>query len=383
LFLKVVKKYSFFAHACQTLVNIVLIYTHPFGVFSCVIQNAMLAFMWPKINFKKNWLVSQAVLGLFVAALVLLLGVKQNDIDFISKPTVYSLLEVFEAFSYGGPRQAHCGVGLWVEAGRLAGPRLLTVFFLVLAALGALLSLRGKPEPAQVLLPREKTVFLLMWLSVPILSAYFFSLVFFPVYLTRYLIICAPAFYILVSCGISGLKSRAYRAMAVAAVVLLNIFALHLLYYPGASGSWKRSAEFVRENIGPRESIVFIPSMQLVPFWYYYKYFEASPLKDVDNAGKKVSGVWRTEFDDGANKIFAVDLKADRLSSAAVFSRIMDGSDGIWLIVSPYWPGFENSAGFADRLGHRYLQDRIYTDDYNGVEVRHYGRIPAQARQPR
>lgn len=366
-FLRIVEKNRLSSYVSYGIVNIFLLYTHPYGLFLVIVQNLAALFLWRKTSFKKSWWLVQAVVLVFLIPLISSFFGRPNlnEIDYIPRPDLRILLETFEVFSYGGPRQAHGGLGFIIDCGRLIIPRILSFIFAGFFILGLIPFKKTESN-------RESVLLLMLWLAVPIAAAYIFSKFFFPVYLTRYLIFVTPPFYVIIARGIARISKPAYQLATVFIILIFSAFCLDVLYHPGPKGNWKDLAGCLRNNIKQQDSIVFVPLRQIVPFWYYYNYQAKKPLSNIDKHGKRIGGRWQSEFFDGSIYVAGVGLNSQEDDIQKQLIHLAKNKGDVWLIVSPDWIGQEKLSLVQEYLGESYFIESKKHFDYNGVDLVRY-----------
>jgi mannosyltransferase len=369
LFLKILKKGSRLLHLAYIATNILLIFTHPYGLFNLAAQSIYLIFTWNKVSHRKRWLVSQGIILLFAIFLgILLSGDHSNEVNFIPKVNFRSLVDVFESFSYGGYRQVHAGVGFEIDAKRLIIPRIGAGILFFLCVLGIISPRKPASENKDI---SGSIVFLTLWLFIPILGAFLISRLVLPIYLTRYFVAVVAAFYILVAKGLERISIAAYRITLIF-IMATCLISIHILLTPEESGDWRGASGFIKANIQASDTLIFAPINQIVPFWYYYKYEFKHPLKDIDRNGKRINGKFIDQFKDNANSVLGIGLYSDNESILNKLKDLPKDKADIWLIISPNWIGDLASGIIKRQLDKYYIVKESKDYSYNGVEIFHY-----------
>jgi mannosyltransferase len=95
--------------------------------------------------------------------------------------------------------------------------------------------------------------------------------VFHPAWRERYLIICLPAFLLLVSHALDEIPRALVRNVALAVVGGLSLLALGLYYAPSVKGAadWRAAAAFVSPQSARGGALLFLPPTGYVPVAYY------------------------------------------------------------------------------------------------------------------
>jgi uncharacterized membrane protein len=151
------------------------------------------------------------------------------------------------------------------------------IAWVILAAL-PLLVLARHPR----LLARPAAV--LIWLALPIAASYLISFVS-PIYAPRYLIVIAPALYLLIAVGVERVASRFWPAAPLALAVLAVTAApvLSAAYTVPLKEDYRRAAGFLKEQARPDDAVVIMAGYLEYAFIYYGVDGE-TPLGDVSSA---------------------------------------------------------------------------------------------------
>ena len=129
----------------------------------------------------------------------------------------------------------------------------------------------------------KKYVFLLMWLFTPILMPILITIAFpsSPVFgFVQYTIFASPAYYLIVSKGIS--KSR-ICPIVLGILLILSILPICSYYSNFDKQQWREAAEYFKMNRSLNELIVVNVPANILPLSYYYPYVDnVVGIKDVD-----------------------------------------------------------------------------------------------------
>jgi len=377
IFIRLLDKERLILYALYLLINGLMVYTHPFGVYVILIQVLYLLIISKKLKFKTHFLVAQILLVIFSSVFLVWLSKRvgnsiNNEISYIPTPNFKSLLETLEVFSYGGYRQAHGGISFQTSAHRLLIPRILTLFLSCLFIFFFLPNKKNQLTDSSQLSCRNKDLFFSLWLSLPIGITYLFSIIIKPIYLNRYFLVTSVAFYVIIAKAITLLPNIKARILSIVLIVILTVNSLGILYKPGSNADWRKVAGYTMSNIKQGDVIMLVPIMQIVPFWYYYKYAARSNLADIDKFGKRINNKWHVEFSDGDHLVsgFTPDMSKDYIESRITDFRAR--GNNICLVISPYWVGRDFYQAIISALKGGYILKGSKYFDYSGVEVLFY-----------
>jgi mannosyltransferase len=239
-----------------------------FAFFIPLIEFAFILCTW-RINYTilRRW-----TLGQFVAALALspwivaifLSGYRNFGIGWIPRPQWYAPLQTLWNF----------GIGYTQVITPLV---VVSLFVFWLAFIGGLVSGAGDQAPVRL--------FLGLWVGLPIGITFLMSFRR-PFYVDRYLIICLPAFLILVARGALHPRPRLARwgwalALLVAASVGLNRVYFDAEYY--TKEDWRGVAQYIAQHEQPGDVIALRLASSALPFNYYYQgQLERVPITNLD-----------------------------------------------------------------------------------------------------
>jgi len=358
----------------NSVVNVLSVFTHPYGLAIIVSQN--LFFM--TIKEKPPKLINNWYLGQFMTFLFLLpwffLPQQQymNDLLWwIPHLSGRIFWETLETFSFGGPRYGldDFKIKIWYL---YAAGYLLVAAYVSLLLFG--LFKNGKPESRNEL---SKKIFLLIWLFCPILLAALVSL-YRQVYLIKHLIYVLPAFCLLCGLGLSKIQRKIARVALLLLVIIASVFPLYVMYANDFNIDWRSPASYIRDNMGEKDTIIISNLNEIVPFMYYFNYGDPAPLKGIGIFGRNTGKGWLSAFPVNGHCIIGISGDKGHNSTpmlrdfnSLVFSnRFGWMNNDIWL-ASSRW-GKKDVLDYMTRFfldKHYRLAHRV---SFGGVEVFHF-----------
>jgi len=268
------------------LTNILLAYTHIFGIFIILAQ--VFYFILFRRNYSKAWLkfwAAQAITFLFFLPwmVVLVTSTFQDSVQTLNWIPEPSFTQVAQS------------IASLMGAGYL--PRAVGIFFvlvlLFLCLAGVIYVSQGQQQyksnsRLQIMTPKAwatsivepRTAMLLVWLLFPIIITLILSFAVRPLFVSRYLIGVIPVFSLLAAQGINNIGSlvnaRAIRAniaflTPLSLIVLITLPGLYDYYSQTQKDQWREATKLIQELEEPGDGIVFNRRYFRIPFDYYYR----------------------------------------------------------------------------------------------------------------
>ena len=346
--------------------TVLLLYTTLWGIFVVVVQN--LFFFLQKITQRKRWIVTQIVIFLIfliwlIPFFVFLCEQKEYVkacIQWIPRPEFNSLIETFKAFSYGGSRYG--GWDFFItpeEIGLSQGLLYVMGIFFILGIIPF-----KKTE-------RPTAYFAGLWLFVPLMAMFIFSLSYYSVFLVRYLIFALPAYYLLVAKGIERIKKRLYKILIILVIAILTLPSLIVYYTKTLKMDWRGAIDYVESRIEKDEIIIMAPSDRSQMFAYYGK----KGVKFQDKTKVKIALVKEL----GVNMLkggFSYNNRDNSLLGInnleqfqeMVSRRKINKEDSFWIIFITRW--FKNYKSIQNYCGKNW--HRVKTKQFEGIDIQYY-----------
>ena len=347
------------------LINTLIIGTHPIGIFIVGAETLCFLFIIKTLSKKKR---SELVLvfagNILEACCVIYGGVIMNiaemNMTYVEKFNVQSLWETIQAFVYGGPRQIQGGTGVEIKS-----------VFMPIFKVVSLLHI-GSLIVGIYFLCKEnliKRVIVFFWLSALPLGMTLCSLFFCDIYVVKYSLVSAAAYYILFVNMIRQTPGFVQHFI-VTGVLIVNVFALHAYYRNVMPLEWENAADYVKTFVSQKDMFLFLPSEQLLPFWYYFSKNKNQRLKKVESdiAPHQSDEVCSYEIEGYKVKCFEKQSGEKYIKEHIEnFSYL---KNRYVAVMSPFWPGNERSCvAVYDFLKKNYvLQEENYFEKI-GVRV--------------
>lgn len=269
-FLKIQRNASAGNLAGYVLFSILLLYSHVYGIFVIIAQNAYFAalcFLSGKSSRcgTGKWISVQFTLAaLFVPWLpVFMSRVREVAQKFwIARPDHNTLMDSFSIFASQSPLlllillalSALAAVSIENGRGRVDGGS----FF------RSVERMQWKIRPANT----ESVCFLLLWLTIPIAIPFVISLVSRPIYLTRYAIAASVAFFLLAAAGLSRLRGF-FKWTAFVLIAALSLFKLDGYYSDTGREQWKDVAQHIDAHSRRGDLLIFKSPAGILPYDFY------------------------------------------------------------------------------------------------------------------
>jgi mannosyltransferase len=272
---------------CYSLADILLIYTHIYGLFT--VGSQVLYFFLFRRRYAKAgtvfWGAQVATLvsfspWIFVLLTSTLRGVAISGLAWLPTPSLGDIMNTLSSY---------------VGAGLLWPLLVLTFLFLCLSGVVYIPRTRprrGLAKPLQstkqtspgILIAEPKTALLLVWFFFPLVMSLFLSFTVRPIFWGKYLIGITPALYLLAARGIDNINSFVntyvirvnvtYVLVTYILLALIVLFSLPGLYdyyaYPQRE-QWREVANLVQSTSQPGDVVVLCPGGYRSAFDYYYE----------------------------------------------------------------------------------------------------------------
>ncbi|MFH2145769.1 MAG: glycosyltransferase family 39 protein [Candidatus Omnitrophota bacterium] len=330
------KNYVFFAIGMLT-----IFYTNFLAaIIMSIIYNVF--YLAYKAKMKK-WLISQVLIILF-ASLLIIPAIKYYHIEVEHDKNCPAenrniLSSIIEDFSYG-KYLSQGGNGRYRDPHRPWASKGLFYLFISIVIYVSFkiyfMLIRSKKKRYKI---SAEVIFITIWFIVTLVGFFIINR-FIPIgRWSKTAIIVLPAFYLSISLCIRQL-SRVFRALSIILIVLFSVVSLFSFYYPSDNKSWREIAELIKSNIKEGDVLIFAPSLQLVPFRYYYEYNMQRQLAAI-KYGDSDSGILtknnrQTDFYNECNLV--VGIKFNELENFIKKKSVFKyKKNNFWLIISPGW----------------------------------------------
>ena len=258
--------------AVSLLCNLLMVWTHIFSVFFFVSQGLVL--LGRIRQYRWRFVLWGVLNGLFLISALLW-------IKLLDPGTVLAAASWIPKPQFLGKG----GAGVWGFILSCAGSQRVAVFaphlgmaeFLLAAVVclaliaggGALLRMPGSADLRAGLSPREKLLFLVVWLLAPPVILFVLSYLWVPCFVNRYAFYCLIPFCILAAGGMARLRSRWLCASAILALFTLMSFqTLPLLRVPCRT-DWGATASLVQRRAGQGAPVLALDPADIYTLDYY------------------------------------------------------------------------------------------------------------------
>lgn len=269
LFLKAIELPSWKIWCGYAVVSALAVHTHFYA-------GLVLAAQWLSLCVLPRRMVPlKYLLGAWLIAAVLIspaaLFVFRHSEGHINWLPPFSWLEVY-----------HTAIFFAADGGKFAGNMLLG-FCLVALPVAARASRRKPDEP----LRRWKQLFPWFWLLAPMVITAVGS-IWTPMFFHRFLIVCLPAFIVLIAWGLTNFPRSTAAVAVFASLSIVTVF----LSYSRTRENWRDAANFVSSEAQPGDAILFYRGYSDTPFYYYESRSPAEnrPERIQDNSVIALSG---------------------------------------------------------------------------------------------
>lgn len=315
--------------------SILLLFTHPFGVFILLVQNTFFFTLYihegsDLVSSLKGWILLQILLFIsFIPLLSGYLGMASGiqsgqGLSWLSKPTIGTVLLVFNEYS---------------------GHILLFILFVLVMGIYTYQRYRKgfkdddkekeedkkERELKSVLDLRtwidifgssERIYFLALWILVPNILPFIASLLWKPIYgPPKYTIAASLGFYVLVALSISRLDMKKLKIGFVVLILLIGAFNLGMYYSTPEKEQWEDVAGLIDEEAEREDMVIFNAGFTQFCFDYY------SDREDLVKRSfpNETRPRWPSKLSRN------VDVNQSHMDE---LNNLTEGRDRVWLVLS-------------------------------------------------
>lgn len=277
--------------------SLLLVFCHTFGVFVLAAQNLHFFLNWKKRkNLLLKWVACQTALFLSLGAYFLpiylnnrqIAGAANPLLSWIPDPSLGSVLRTFYIYLF--PLRYDLSWKLiflnFVVGGLCFGAGLLIFTLGKKRGLWSEAPAQSAPLPDILLRSRDELLLVACWLGCPIVFPFLLSKIFGPMYLDRYTISAAPAFYLLIAFALVNLRRWIPMFVTLLTLVILMLPGLFYYYQADVKEQWRELAGYLDAQASPEEVLVFAPDLsgwQQQSFgWYSRGNFQTCGLGQAD-----------------------------------------------------------------------------------------------------
>lgn len=258
--------------------TVLVLYSHPYGVFHVAAQNIMFGVLWllgrPLRIGWLGWIGVQSLLGIAFSPWIL---VTMRNIRRVYQGQLSPLVP--SIWDIPGALKAFAGDADFIA--NWSGERYWLGGLFVLVMLAGLVPVRwgSKYDADAGYLGNEDSpvrrwgvVLIVTWLLCTILIPYGVSLLSTPVFSNRYMISGSFAFVLLVAGGIQRIPWKPAQWTVGAAIVATQAYILIPYYTQVNKEQWREAAAYVESRLRPDDLLLFhAPYCRTCVYWYYTK----------------------------------------------------------------------------------------------------------------
>ena len=262
-FLQLLQKNSFRSSILYTISTILLVYTHHYAIFILVSQNIFFFTVYIFNTNRKHltlrqWILLQLLFFVLYLPIIYLAmhADALSDSYWMNAPNYKAIPGVLLSYS-----------GSWILFVIFFILSMISVFNLKSILLHKDLkdyteSFFDKTENSE-LTYIEKIYFLVLWISVPIIIPFLISVMFAPVFQSRFLIGGAAAFFILVAKGIESFGNKKTIISIAGVIIVLSFFNAGNYYTAVRKHEWQEAILYLESEAENGDPILINPSYEL------------------------------------------------------------------------------------------------------------------------
>lgn len=220
---------------------VLLIFTHIYGWFVLLLENIWFIYKIKKKQAqitRTNWLLLQTIIVILIIPYMLV---------FIPK-----VINLMQNYWLKKPTILHLGGALLQFSGSLS----LMILFVMLILYAGIKTFKDKITKYKF---KEGALFMILWISIFLLTTFILSQFITPIFLPRYAISASIPFYFLVALAIEGLPKRTLKIVTVVMIICLSIFNLYIYYSQPTREPWRAAIKDLK-NKADIDDIILIGS---------------------------------------------------------------------------------------------------------------------------
>lgn len=267
---KLTQRKSIYYYVLYIVSNILVLYTHYYGIFFLAAQNIFCLTLFihkrkaGEITLKK-WIVFQILILLaFIPGLIHLFKITTEiqESFWITAPTTETLYHYLRYYS----GSVYLLV-LFVSFTLISVVGLKRI--LGVPGLKAIFNSNKDDKPELAISDGYRVYLLVLWFFIPIAIPVIYSFISTPMFVMRYGLIAACAYYLLVSYGISSLKSKWAVLAAGLVILILSVPVLDRYFESVRRPQWREVVAEIEKSAGYNDVIVLQPGQGYLPIKYY------------------------------------------------------------------------------------------------------------------
>jgi len=236
LFIQILKTNNKWFYVGLFIGNILLLYSHVFGLLLIISQIIYIALFWRRYQQQRIKLIFTYLMSAFACIPLVILILPRfseivegggGNIQYLSRPSLLSIIDTFEAFS---------------------GVLLLLPIFFIMFLIGIFTIKRFDGRTSIRIESIREVTLLLLWLSSPIIIPFVLSFILSPIYTLRYVISALPAFLILTAKGIWSFSNRQAIYGIIIFITIISLIGLIQQYIEPVKDQWRETADFIQHN---------------------------------------------------------------------------------------------------------------------------------------
>jgi len=289
-----------------------MIYTHYFGFLILIVQNLFVLFKRSEVVRLKKWLILQAAIFITFLPWINYLtfsAATRSSIIWIGTPDIISLKQTITSLGFMFDDWFSGNFLPFAGADYVA-----TALIIALALLGFVRIRNGRVKSGIYSQKKETTLLLFLWLLFPVIFIYIFSLVVYPLFITRYFIIVSGALFILMAGGLAGIGDSRLAAALLIALISLNLLSVNHSFNTLTKEDWRGVADFLSRNAESEELVYVYPfDYYCAPLKYYNKEANFEKLYEPNLSAVNATSFWLVQiYNDEALKLIG-ELEKERV----------------------------------------------------------------------
>lgn len=204
----------------------------------------------------------------------------------------------------------------------------------------------------------SSTLLVITWFALIMFTPYAIHLVIGNVFVDRYVIGAAPAFFILLAVGLYSMRRSIPLYASIGALLIVMLFGLQTYYSEPTKEEWQQVFNIIEENETANDLII-----------YNLGIYRPNRSLRYDYAAK-------TYYQGSLERCLYYEDQLDNPEFSTQLATCIGHADYLWIIMREYDSGNNRTEGLSDYLNETFNAELVNRTIYYGIQLLEYQRLP-------